>query len=69
MNGDDTLEFRNDGAVTITYMDFYYTDKTGRHEDWLPFPLKPGATFGGWAAFTCTPIVGGQSDVTATQSH
>ncbi|MGA2248782.1 MAG: hypothetical protein ABSH48_27825 [Verrucomicrobiota bacterium] len=47
-----TWEFRNDGATTITYMDYYYTDTTGQHTDVFPGTLKPGQVFGGWAAFT-----------------
>jgi hypothetical protein len=47
-----TWEFRNDGATTITYMDYYYTDSTGQHTDVFPGTLKPGQVFGGWAAFT-----------------
>ena len=61
MDGEQAWEFRNDGAQTITYMDFTYTDKTGTHEDQLPGSLKPGATIGGWTAFTFTPIGGGQT--------
>jgi TPR repeat protein len=61
LDGEQTWEFRNDGTQTITYMDFTYTDKTGTHEDQLPGSLKPGATIGGWAAFTFTPIGGGQT--------
>lgn len=47
-----TWKFRNDGAQTITYMDFYYTDNTGKYTDVLPGSLKPGAVIGGWTAFT-----------------
>ena len=54
-----TWKFRNDGATAITYMDFYYTDNTGKHTDVLPGRLNPGQTFGGWAAFTASsaPII------------
>jgi hypothetical protein len=49
-----TWKFRNDGADTITFMEFEYTDKTGTHHDVLPGSLKPGHVFGGWAAFTAS---------------
>lgn len=51
MNGGVTWEFRNDGATTITYMDYYYYDKAGTHYDALPGSLRPGQILGGWAAF------------------
>jgi hypothetical protein len=49
-----TWKFRNDGSQAIGYMDFYYTDNTGKNSDILPNagPFKPGDIIGGWAAFT-----------------
>jgi hypothetical protein len=47
-----TWKFRNDGDDTITYMDFWYTDITGKNYDVFPFPLQPGTAFGGWGTFT-----------------
>jgi hypothetical protein len=52
-----TWRFRNDGPVPITYMDFYYTDNTGRNTDVLPSSMfKPGDILGGWAAFTANSL-------------
>jgi hypothetical protein len=59
MNGGVTWEFRNGGNVDITYMDYYYNDNAGKHEDWFPGTLRAGGIFGGWAAFgpsTGTPV-------------
>lgn len=53
-----TWKFRNDGSRKITYMKFTYSyvdANTGQYttdSDVLPGSLKPGETFGGWAAFT-----------------
>src|SRR5689334_21354338 len=47
-----TWKFRNDEGATIRYMEFNYIDSQGTHPDILPVDVKPGAAFGGWAAFT-----------------
>jgi hypothetical protein len=46
-----TWMFRNDRSPTIRSMDFKYNDRRGIRYDLIPFSLKPGQAFGGWAAF------------------
>jgi hypothetical protein len=53
-----TWKFHNGSSERIRYMKFSYSyidAATGRYKtdtDVIPSPLRPGETFGGWAAYT-----------------
>jgi hypothetical protein len=55
---DWTWRFRNDESTTITLLEFTYTEQSflviEKKHDVFPGDLKPGRSFGGWAAFLAT---------------